>query len=53
MHNQHNLCEKRAKNVVFRHFIEFGSFEWSDIAYSDREILYSSYNSNQEVGKGH
>ena len=29
--------QKRAKIEVFGHFIEFGSFEWSDIAYSDRE----------------
>ena len=29
--------QKRAKNEVFGHFIEFGLFEWSDVAYSDRE----------------
>ena len=29
--------QKRAKIEVFGHFIELGSFEWSDIAYSDRE----------------
>ena len=45
--------QKRAKNKLFHHFIEFRSFEWSDITYSDRERLYSSYNSNREVGKGH
>ena len=27
---------KRAKNEVFGHFMELGSFNWSDIAYSDR-----------------
>ena len=25
-----------AKKEVFGHFIEFGWFDWSDIAYSDR-----------------
>ena len=45
--------QKRAENKVFGHFIEFGLFEWSDIAYSDRERWYSSTNNNQEVGKGH
>ena len=29
--------QKRAKNEVFGHCIEFGSLEWSDIAYSNGE----------------
>ena len=38
MHIKHNYTKKvseRAKNQVFGHFIEFGWFDWSDIAYSD------------------
>ena len=45
--------QKRAKNEVFGHFIEFHSFNWSDIAYSDRYKRYSSTNDNKDVGKGH
>ena len=28
--------QKRAKNEVLGHLIEFDLFEWSDIAYNDR-----------------
>ena len=28
--------QKRGKNEVFGRFTEFGSFDWSDIVYSDR-----------------
>ena len=31
--------QKRAKNV-FSHFIEFGWFDWSDIAYSDNKKCF-------------
>ena len=39
MHIEHNYAKrvsKIAKNHVFGHFIEFGWFDWSDIACSDR-----------------
>ena len=37
MHNQHNFVQKRAKNEVFGHFIEFGWFNWFESS-----ILFAS-----------
>ena len=34
---------KRAKNEVFGHFIEFGWFDWSDIAYDDCTKYLSTF----------
>ena len=39
MHIKHNYAKKvseRAKKQVIGHFIEFGCFDWSDIASSGR-----------------
>ena len=33
--NEPDLCKKRAQIEVLGHFIEFGQFDWSDIAYND------------------
>ena len=41
---------ERAKNQVFGHFIEFGWFDWSDIAYSDRGNWPLATDSNQCSG---
>ena len=30
----HNFYAKKARNEIFGHFIEFGWFNWSDIAYT-------------------
>ena len=45
--------QKNEPKMKFWPFIEFGSLEWSDIAYSNGERWYSSTNNNQEVRKGH
>ena len=37
MHNQLNLCKKRAENEVLGDFIDLNWLDEPDIAYSDRE----------------
>ena len=35
--------QKSAKNEVSGHFIEFGWFDWSDIAYNDCTKCFSTF----------
>ena len=43
----------RNENKVLGHFIDFGWFDMSDMAYSDRQNWYLSTNSNQGAQKAH
>ena len=47
------IYAKKSQNEVLGHFIESGSFNWSDIGYSDRYKRYSSTNGNHDVVKVH
>ena len=53
MHNEHSLCKKKSQNEVLGHFIEFGWFDWFDIAYHDRQKRYLCNIINQDVRKDH